>query len=113
MIFIVAANVLVYQLQFYFLVNAFHPVGFVNGWAAVASILLAKSFVPISFGDLGVRESASVLLLGRLSVPQAAAFDASLLLFLINIMIPAIAGLYPILKNRSQIHQLEKEPSYD
>ncbi len=85
----------VFSTQFVLLVRAFDATTGL-GWAAVgvAMVFFAKSAVPaVTLGDLGVREGAAVFFLGALGVPAAAAFDASLALFGVNLLLPALAGL--------------------
>ena len=71
-----------------------------HGYLAVASAFLAKTLLPVSFGDLGVRESAAIYFFAQFGISRAAAFNASFLLFLINLLIPSLAGLLIILFNR-------------
>jgi uncharacterized membrane protein YbhN (UPF0104 family) len=93
-------QVAVYFMQFYFLIKAFTPLPLLKGLSAISSIMWSKTMLPISFGDLGIRESASVYFLSKLQVPAAAAFDSALLLFGINILLPAIVGFIVLLKSR-------------
>jgi len=91
---------LTYIGQFYLLLKAFTPQA---GWLsllAIASTLFAKTLLPISFGDLGIRESAAVFFFGKLGIPAGAAFNASFTLFIINILFPSMIGLVFILRNR-------------
>lgn len=94
------AQTLIYILQFSLLVNAFSSIAITKAFLAVGATMMVKSMLPIAIGDLGVRESAAVFFFNMLHVPGAAAFDASLLLFFINLLIPSIIGLILILKNR-------------
>ncbi|MFC1556374.1 lysylphosphatidylglycerol synthase domain-containing protein [candidate division KSB1 bacterium] len=92
-IFIISvAFVLVYFIQFYILVCAFERIEFLPGMAAVASVLLCNVAVPFFFGNLGIRESAAVFFLGHLNVSMGAAFNSALLLFTVNILLPALIG---------------------
>jgi len=88
----------VFTTQFVLLVRAFAPEAAweVTEWAAavggVALVFFAKSAVPgVTLGDLGVREGAAVYFLAAFG--GAAAFNASLGLFAINLLLPALAGL--------------------
>lgn len=88
----------VFATQFVLLVRAFAPDGAwtAGDWAAaaggVALVFFAKSAVPgVTLGDLGVREGAAVYFLAAFG--GAAAFNASLGLFAINLLLPALAGL--------------------
>lgn len=79
-------------------VGTFHDVDVVTALAASAAAMFAKSLLPIAVMDLGVRESAIILFFGMLAVPSSAALNGSLLLFLINVLIPGILGLYYVWK---------------
>jgi uncharacterized protein (TIRG00374 family) len=87
-----------YLLQFCLLANAFSRLSLWKSFLASASTMIAKTLLPISIGDLGVRESAAIFFFGSFQVPAAAAFDASFLLFLMNIFIPSIIGLVLIMR---------------
>lgn len=90
----------IFFLQFYILICAFQPSPVLPSFLAIASVMIVKSLLPISFGDLGIRESAAIFFLGRIGVPEATAFNASILLFVINLLIPSIVGLILLLKYR-------------
>ena len=93
-------HVITYVMQFYLLICAFTSVHLFKGLLAIVSTMMAKTLLPVSFGDLGIRESAAVFFFSHFNVSQAAAFNASFLLFLINVFIPGLTGLVLILVNR-------------
>ncbi len=92
----------VFAGQFVLLVLAFEraaPLGAVV--VGVALVFFAKAAIPgVTLGDLGVREGAAVFFLGTLGVGGAAAFDAALALFGINLLLPALVGLPLVLRLR-------------
>ena len=92
----------VFSAQFVLLVRAFAPgVAWLDAAAAVALVFFAKSAVPqVTLGDLGIREGAAVFFLGAYGVGAAAALDASLALFALNLVLPALAGLPLLLRLR-------------
>ncbi len=88
----------VFTTQFVLLLRAFAPqlpwgaAEWLSAGAGVALVFFAKSAVPgVTLGDLGVREGAAVYFLAAFG--GAAAFNASLGLFAVNLLIPALAGL--------------------
>lgn len=85
----------IFSTQFAILVHAFAPdASWLVAYTGVVLIFFAKSAIPsITLGDLGIRESAAVFFLGGFGIADAAAFDASLAIFAINILVPALAGL--------------------
>ncbi|HED08360.1 MAG TPA: flippase-like domain-containing protein [Ignavibacteria bacterium] len=90
-------------LQFALLVSAFsfqyNYLGYI--WAG-SLVLFVNSIIPsISFGDLGVREGAAVFFLLPFGISNIAAFNASIFLFLINILLPAILGLFFLIKRNN------------
>ncbi|MDW7682256.1 MAG: lysylphosphatidylglycerol synthase domain-containing protein, partial [bacterium] len=91
---------IIFLAQFYILVVAFQPSAVVPTMLALASTMLVKTMLPISIGDLGIRESAAIYFLGKIAILESAAFNASILLFLINLLIPSLVGLVLVLKHR-------------
>jgi len=89
-------TVLLYSVivvQYYVFVLAFGPVSLTLSILCAANILFIKSAIlPISIGDLGVRESAAVFFFSHAGVSAASAFNASLCIFVTNIALPGIAG---------------------
>lgn len=85
----------VYASQFVLLLRAFAPeLDVTAAYLGVALTFYAKFLIPsITMMDLGVREGAAVYFLGALGFSQAAAFNASLLIFGSNILLPALVGL--------------------
>ncbi len=85
----------IFSAQFVLLVHAFAPAA---AWGAVAAgvavVFLLKSAVPqLTLGDLGVREGVAVVVLAGAGVSAAAALNASLAVFVINLLLPAAAGV--------------------
>lgn len=80
--------------QFVFLVLAFAPESPVLPvYAGVTLVFFAKTIIPsVSLFDLGIRESAAILFLGLYGVAPAAGLSASLLLFAVNLTLPALIG---------------------
>ena len=71
------------------------PLGTLVLAAALAFVL--KAGVPtVALAELGVREAVAVGVASWLSLPQGALFQATLALFLINLLLPALASL-PVL----------------
>jgi len=85
----------IFCTQFVLLIYAFAPdlaVG--SAFGAVALTFFAKFMVPsVTLMDLGIQEGAAVFFLGLFGAAQAVAFNAAFLFFLINIVLPTIAGV--------------------
>ncbi len=81
-------------LQYHFFVNAFAPAPLAASAMCVPIVLFVKSVIlPVSIGDLGIRESASVFFYAFTGVPAAAALSASLCIFIVNIIFPGLLGV--------------------
>jgi uncharacterized membrane protein YbhN (UPF0104 family) len=87
-------------LQYHTLVLAFTQVSFLESFWSVSATLFTKIVLPISVGDLGIREGAAVFYYSLLGINKTAAFNASILIFFINFMIPALVGSYFVFKLR-------------
>jgi len=93
----------IFLAQYLLLVLNFDTINIFAAFKAAASVFLTKTILPISFSDLGIREGAAVYFFGKVGVNAAAALNASLLLFLFNIAVPAIAGLPILLKTKRSL----------
>ena len=85
----------VFSLQYVLLLRAY---GFSLGMPAafhfVAGVFLVKSVIPfIGLSELGVRETVAVEMVAFYGVAPAVAFHPTVLLYLVNILLPALAGL--------------------
>lgn len=84
---------MVYQAQFFFFISAFAGVDPLSSVRSAAATLFTKTALPIAIGDLGLDQLASITFFGSFGVSEAAALDASILMFAVNVLIPALAGI--------------------
>lgn len=91
---------LCFLVQYTLLVSAFsHNFAFIDYLWAGNLIMFAKTIIPpISLGELGIREGASVYFITRLGESASAGFNASIFLFLINVLLPSIVGMLLLTK---------------
>lgn len=77
-------------------------------YGAVMFFYLLSSFVPGSLlGEIGVRESIALFLFSPLLVSPVAAVQATLIMWLLNILVPAVAGsLLLLVKSRTTVVSL-------
>ncbi len=87
--------ILTYSFQFMLIITAFtHHFDLLNYLWFVIMVLFAKTILPpITFGEIGIREAASVYFGNFFGIPEAAAFNAALILFVINLIVPSLIGL--------------------
>jgi uncharacterized membrane protein YbhN (UPF0104 family) len=83
----------VFIIQFCLLSFAFQRIPWTHALIATTSTMFAKTLLPISFGDLGIRELASVFFFVKFQVEEVTAINSALLLFAINILLPVAVGL--------------------
>ncbi len=102
LIFLSLLFYLCFIIQFALLVSAFsHHYDLLSYVWTGSLVMFAKSIIPpISFGELGIREGVSVYFLKRIGETAAAGFNASIFLFLINILFPALIGLIFLLRRK-------------
>ena len=82
-----------YIFQFCLLAQAFQAIPWTTALTATTSTILVKTLLPISLGDLGIREGASMYFFMKFQVLKVTAFNSSLLLFVINVLFPTFIGL--------------------
>lgn len=86
---------LVFTTQFLLLVLAFETRFSVGTIAAIAAAFFAKTLIPpITFGELGIREASAMYFLSILGYADATAVNAALVLFVLNVLLPALIGLF-------------------
>jgi uncharacterized protein (TIRG00374 family) len=69
-------------------------------WAGIL-VMYSKTIIPsISVADLGIREGASVYFISKMGGAGPAGFNASILIFLINIIIPAAIGFVIMMRRK-------------
>jgi uncharacterized protein (TIRG00374 family) len=83
----------IYIVQFCLLAFAFESIPWTTALTATTSTIFVKTILPLSIGDLGIREGASVYFFMKFNVQKATAFNSSLLLFAINVLLPTLFGL--------------------
>lgn len=84
-----------FLIQYALLVSAFsNHFDILNYLWAANLIMFAKTIIPpISFGELGIREGASVYFITQMGQTASVGFNASIFLFIINLLIPALIGV--------------------
>lgn len=87
-------------IQYGFLVEAFSNHGqYLEYFWAGNLLMFAKTiFPPISIAELGIREGASVFFITKFGEAASTGFNASIFLFLINVLLPSLIGLILLLK---------------
>ncbi len=95
-------NYIVFTTQFIMLIFAYHgSTGVVGALMASALVFFTKSLIPgITFGEIGIRESAAVFFFGFFSIGAGAAFNAALMLYTMNVLLPAIPGAVFIFRSK-------------
>ncbi len=103
------AHYIVFLVQYFALICSFFGLDFITSLRGAAAILLVKSALPIAIADLGIDQLVSVQFFGQFGAPAEASFNASILLFAMNVLVPALAGLFFI--GRLRIGKSKEEVS--
>lgn len=86
-------------LQYYVLILGFTDINLGESIQATMAALFTKMLLPFTVGGLGIREGATVFYFSLFNVSRAAAFNTSLIIFLINFLVPGIVGFYYVLRS--------------
>ncbi len=95
-------------VQYYLIINQFHPVSLIRVMLSVPLILLANS-IPITYAGLGLRETFAIHILREYNIQPEIAITASLVIFVLNSVLPALAGAVLLLAVRKSKEMKEKE----
>jgi uncharacterized membrane protein YbhN (UPF0104 family) len=95
--------IVIYLFQFMLLLKGFAPsVSIINALVGGTLVMFIKTVIPtLTPGDIGVREGAAVFILGSLGESGAAAFSSAFFLFLINVLIPSLLGIFFMLRKKN------------
>ena len=84
--------------QFILLALSFAQLDLSALFQAIAAVFCIKTLLPVAIGDLGIREGASVFFITKIGGSKEIAFNAALLIFCFNSIIPTLCGLPMIFK---------------
>lgn len=89
-----------FLIQFSLLLMAFNAnIMFVEGIWIGSIIFFIKTLIPsITIGEIGIRETISMLIVTHFGIASELGFNAALLLFTINIITPALIGLIFVIR---------------
>lgn len=93
-------NLIVIVIEFVVIVLSFGN-GLNFGLMVVAAMMVyfSKTLIPaITLGEIGIRESAAIYFFGLFGCAEAVAFNSSMILFFLNLLLPSLAGLYFLLR---------------
>lgn len=92
----------VFTTQYVLLVYAFAGSHFIiDAYAACMLVLLIKSLIPfIGFSEIGVRESTAMHVMDWINVAKIPAFQSTLFLYLINVLLPSLIGVFFLIQAR-------------
>lgn len=99
-ILLAGGRYLVFSLQFILLMYAFGYTGTMAfAFAMTSTVFLLKSIVPsVALSELGIRESVALAIMGSFGVATLTAFSSTFLLYVINMILPALIGLRFVMK---------------
>ncbi len=102
LLFLTIIYYIVILVQYHFFVRAFEPVSIGVSALCTSNLLFTKSVIlPISFSDLGIRESTAIFFFSRAGVSASSAFNASMCIFFVDILFPSLLGSLLIFRIKS------------
>lgn len=88
--------------QYFYLLNISFDISFFQ-ISIVTVFIWGAGLIPISISGLGVRENLSVFFLAQFGIPGYTAVTISLLVFFINAIIPAVIGVFIIIRRKHDL----------
>lgn len=93
-----------FLIQYALLAMAFsNHFNFINYLWVANLIMFSKTIIPpVSIGELGIREGVSIYFLTQMGESASVGFNASIFLFIINLLIPALIGVGMFLRKNER-----------
>lgn len=88
-------------IQYWIILNTFYPIRF-DKVAISSSLVLFANTIPITFSGLGLRETFAVHIFKRYGIRGEYAVTASLTIFFITGVLPALVGLFLMLREKKK-----------
>ncbi len=92
---------LIYTLQLSLIIKSMSETTILTAINISIFSILIKSLLPISFGDIGVREGATAFTMTLFNLPFEIGVLAGFLLFTTNVIIPSTIGVIILLKGKN------------
>ncbi len=92
-------------MQYQALLSVLHPLPLAET-AATVIFILGSGLIPISVAGLGVRENVALYFFSRQGVPAGVAVGVSLLIFIMNHVLPALAGVIFVIRRRQLLAEV-------
>ncbi len=88
-------------VQYWIILLTFYPIRF-DEVAISTSLILFSNTIPITFSGLGLRETFAVFILQRYHIKAEYAVTASLTIFFMTCVLPALVGLFLMLQEKKK-----------
>jgi len=98
----------VIYFQYHVLIAIFTDLSIKSSVLSASATQFTKTFVPSTFGELGVREGIAIFFYRHFGVPADAVFNGSLLIFFFNFLIPSLTGLYFLFQIRTRENKRQR-----
>lgn len=85
--------------QYFILLNNFVSFHFFSAIVSIPLILFSN-LIPITYAGLGLREKFAIEVLAKYNISSETAVATSLTVFIFNVLMPALIGLYYIVKRK-------------
>jgi uncharacterized membrane protein YbhN (UPF0104 family) len=101
-LFLSTIRYIIFSSQFFLMLIFFNvKISVIQAVICIPTIYLINTIIPsITFAELGVREVASVEIIGRFNDNFQGILSASLVLWFLNLVVPSIVGSYFLMKSK-------------
>jgi hypothetical protein len=65
-------------------------------------LILFSNLIPITYAGLGLREKFAIEVLAKYDISSETAITVSLTVFIFNVLLPALIGLFYIVKSKKK-----------
>ena len=86
-------------VQYWLILKSFTDITFLQSCIST-TLILSSNVIPITFSGLGLREYFAIKVLAKYGITNTAAVTVALLIFVINLLLPALIGVVYIINHK-------------
>lgn len=94
-------------VQYWLILISFTDISFFQTCIAT-TLILSSNVIPITFSGLGLREFFAIKVLANYGITNTSAVTVALLIFFINMLVPALIGVFYIFRHKKNVSLVNK-----
>lgn len=90
-------------LQYHLIINNFHGISFLDS-LIIVPLILSANLLPVTYAGLGLRETFAIGVLSKFGIDPETAVACSLSIFAFSSLLPALIGVFFVLRSKQKVN---------